>query len=45
MRETLHVSPEAELLPHTREVSNVWTCAKDGKVYFRTGLPPKDLLK
>src|SRR5690606_10736721 len=33
VRQSLTVSPAPHLLPHTRELSNPWTFAKDGKVY------------
>src|SRR5438105_2968377 len=33
VRQRLTVDAETEVLPHTREVSNPWTFAKDGKVY------------
>ena len=33
VRERLAVEPAADLLPHTRELSNPWAYAKDGKVY------------
>lgn len=34
VKEVLSASPEPEVLPHLREVSNTWTMAKDGKTYF-----------
>lgn len=30
----LNVSPDADVLPHTREVSDPWAMAKDGKRYL-----------
>ena len=35
VRARLQVEPEADVLPARREVSNVWTFAKDGKRYAR----------
>lgn len=34
VRQTLHVEPEADLMPHYREHSNPWDMLKDGKVYW-----------
>ena len=45
VRQTLDGDPLADLLPHTREVSDVWVFAKDGKTYVRDGLSPKDMRK
>ncbi len=33
VRQRLAAEPATDLLPHTREVSNPWAYAKDGKVY------------
>ena len=41
----LQEQPVAEVLPTTREVSNVWKFAKDGKVYVKPGRRPKTLRK
>jgi hypothetical protein len=35
VRTRLHDQPAAEILPTTREVSDVWTFAKDGKTYLK----------
>jgi hypothetical protein len=35
------VESEPEVLPHTREVSNPWAMAKDGKVYLGEQLPAR----
>jgi hypothetical protein len=34
VREVLCAAPEAEVLPHLREVSDTWTMSKDAKVYY-----------
>jgi hypothetical protein len=34
VRTVVHAKPEIELLPDTRELSNPWAMAKDGKRYF-----------
>lgn len=39
----LAVEPERDLLPHTRELSTVWTYAKDGKQYLGPHPRPVDL--
>lgn len=44
VRTTLSVDPSPEVIPLPREVSNVWTMAKDGKYYLQDPLP-KDLRK
>ena len=41
VREVLHVNAEPDVLPHTREVSDPWTMAKDGKVYLGEHPAPK----
>ena len=33
IRQQMTVDANADVLPHTREVSNPWAHAKDGKVY------------
>lgn len=33
IRQVLAVEPEPDILPHTRELSDPWAMAKDGKVY------------
>ena len=46
VRTRLRTDPEPELLPHTRELSNPWSMAKDGKVYRSPGrVSKKDLRK
>lgn len=45
VRQVLTVEPEAEILPHTRELSNPWAMAKDGKVYRAAWNDPKFLRK
>lgn len=45
VRQTLHVEPESEVLPLTREVSNVWAFAKDGKHYILTVAGKKAVCK
>lgn len=44
IRTRLRIEPDAELLPHPREISNVWAYAKDGKRY-RKAVSPKDMRK
>ncbi len=44
VRTTLSVDPAPEVIPLSREVSNVWTMAKDGKYYLKDPLL-KDLRK
>ena len=34
VRVVVHIEPEAELMPHERELSNPWAMAKDGKMRF-----------
>ena len=34
IRTIVHVDPNVDLLPHTRELSNPWAMAKDGKMRF-----------
>ena len=41
----LGVDPEVELLPHCREVTDVWAMAKDGKLWFGKSRDPKLLRK
>jgi hypothetical protein len=41
VRKVLGTDPEREVLPHTREVSNVATWDKDGKVYMGVSISPK----
>ncbi|MEO6528743.1 MAG: hypothetical protein ABIP93_19150 [Gemmatimonadaceae bacterium] len=45
VRTVLHVDPEPEVLPHTRELSDPWDMAKDGKVYLGSRLTPKERRK
>jgi hypothetical protein len=44
VRTRLRVEPDAAVLPHRREVSNVWAYAKDGKRY-RKSASKKDMRK
>jgi len=37
--------PTADVLPHKREVSDVWSMSKDGKRHFDAGKHPKLLRK
>jgi len=39
VRQALEVAPGQDLLPHTRELSNVWIYAKDGKQFVRRARP------
>jgi hypothetical protein len=41
----LKTDPDADRLPDRREVSNVLGYAKDGKIYAKSWLRPKDLRK
>jgi hypothetical protein len=45
VRTRLKAEPDADKLPDRREVSNVWAYAKDGKIYKKSWLRPKDLRK
>jgi hypothetical protein len=45
VRTRLQGQPSADVLPTTREVSNVWTFAKDGKTYLKPGRRTKRLRK
>lgn len=45
VRTKLAVDPEPEILPHTREVSDPWAFAKDGKVYRGSKIPPAERRK
>jgi hypothetical protein len=45
VRTVLQVDPESDVLPHTREVSDPWSMAKDGKVYLGDRIAPKDRRK
>jgi hypothetical protein len=42
VRAKLSTDPEPEVLPHTREVSNPWSMAKDGKLYLGKRASKKD---
>jgi hypothetical protein len=44
VRTLLAVKPDVEVLPHRREISNVWAYAKDGKRY-RKSPRAKDMRK
>ena len=45
VRTRVKTDPDPDALPRRREVSNVWAYAKDGKVYKKPWLRPKDLRK
>jgi hypothetical protein len=45
VRQTLDADPDADVLPHRKELSNPWSMAKDGKVYLGTSAPRTDLEK
>ena len=45
VRAVLATDAAPDLLPGRREVSNVWTYAKDGKRYAHPWLEPRDLRK
>lgn len=45
VRQVLAAEPEAEVLPHTRELSNPWLMSKDGKVYRAAWKDPGALRK
>jgi len=45
VRQVLSTEPESDVLPHTKEVSNPWSMAKDGKVFLGTHASRKDLKK
>jgi len=42
---TLQITPDAEILPHRREVSDPWLMAKDGKCYHGYDINGKYLRK
>ena len=45
VRAVLAQAPEAEVLPHAREVSDPWSMSKDGKTYVGARLSAKDRRK
>ena len=45
MRAVLSGRAEADVLPHTREVSNAWSMSNDGKTYVGARLSAKDRRK
>ena len=45
IRSRLRSETEPEVLPHRREVGNVWVFSKDGKQYHRGPANPRDLRK
>jgi hypothetical protein len=45
VRQSLSVDPNAETLPHTKELSNPWSMATDGRVFLGKRAPLKDLRK
>jgi len=40
VRVTAHIQPDSEVWPHTRELSNPWCMAKDGKRRFDSKIYP-----
>ena len=45
VRVAMATDSNREVLPHLREISNVWAMAKDGKHYFDPSLYPKEMRK
>ena len=45
VKQRLHTEADSEVVPHTREVSDPWAMAKDGKVYRGRAIAPKDRRK
>lgn len=45
MRVALATELDGDVMPDSREVSNVWTMAKDGKHYFDPHRYPKEMRK
>ncbi len=45
IHQTLTENACADVLPHTRELSNPWTMSKDGKYYFGASAEPCDFPK
>jgi len=49
VRRHVHVAlatdSDRDVLPHLREISNVWTMAKDGKRYFDPRRYPQEMRK
>ena len=45
VKQLLDVDPETEVLPLEREVSNVWSMDKDGKIRFDPACHPDLMLK
>jgi hypothetical protein len=45
VRTRIQAQPAADILPTTREVSDVWSFAKDGKTYLKPGRRTKHLRK
>lgn len=43
--QAIGIAPEAELLPHEKELSNPWLMDKDGKHRFDPALYPKSMRK
>ena len=44
-KQTLHVNPECELMPHLWEYADLWAMAKDGKVWFDPKQYPERMRK
>jgi hypothetical protein len=45
VRLALAADSDRDVLPHLREISDVWTIAKDGKHYFGPHRYPKEMRK
>jgi hypothetical protein len=45
MKTVFQQVPDAEILPHVRELSNPWSMSKDGKVRFDPKKYSKDMRK
>lgn len=45
VRVAVATDSDRDVLPHLREISNVWTMAKDGKRYFDLHRYPKEMRK
>ena len=45
IREVIAAQTDPEILPHSKELSNPWSMAKDGKVFLGKRATRKDLRK
>ena len=45
MKAVLQQAPDAEILPHVRDLSNPWSMSKDGRIRFDPKKYPKDMRK